>query len=330
MGRIYSNAIRVISWLGIRQDVADYFASVNASVHWAHMAYELMKCDYWERAWITQELALARSITYLASDVAIDGEKLGLENRLLFNSREELVVSSLTAHSLIGKSLVYLLEAFYDKTSSVPRDRIFSLLSLCGEGQEVKADYEIADLDLLGQVLRACKSTFCVCAVTIVERIFGIGARRTAISDPSTSADRPFAHFTLPVSMAHENKTEGSIHFIRHDIEQTMPPTAVAPFITTAELNCHDICFSSHYHATFLLDSSNQNVTFRCAKGQIKRAHGCTVALCEDAKTCTITLSLEWLLEISSLIGMALRPRCCNRIKDTGNSHTSFLRFCPE
>ena len=81
--------------------------------------------EYWNRAWITQEIALARQLTLVASGTELNSE-------LLPNSKNLTELAGLR-----GRSLVYLLDKFKGKECVIPRDRVFSLLAVCGEGSDL-------------------------------------------------------------------------------------------------------------------------------------------------------------------------------------------------
>ena len=56
----------------------------------------------------------------------------------------------------------------------MPRDRIFSLLSLCGEGAELSVGYKISSEELLAHIFRLCKTSLCICTLIIVIRALEI------------------------------------------------------------------------------------------------------------------------------------------------------------
>jgi hypothetical protein len=67
--------------------------------------------------------------------------------------------------------LMKLLKFFEGKCCAVRRDRIYSLLSLCRMGEKIRVDYNASDIDLILQVLHACKEEMCFCTAASVARI---------------------------------------------------------------------------------------------------------------------------------------------------------------
>ena len=100
---------------------------------------------------------------------------------------------------LKGRSLIFLIRQFDLKKSHDRRDRIYSLLALCGDGSDLQVDYGCRIDSFMERILHCCKQSFCLCSVQIVasaldpERIscnfFG------PIQEPYK---RPFAYILLP------------------------------------------------------------------------------------------------------------------------------------
>jgi hypothetical protein len=100
------------------------------------------------------------------------------------------------SHKWRGTSLIYLLQKFRAKECSDPRDRVFSLLALCGEGAELQVDYAATLEDLGKAIHRACSASFCLCAVYMVTS--AVLARHLGSYRDSYTRDlRPFAQLTL-------------------------------------------------------------------------------------------------------------------------------------
>jgi hypothetical protein len=69
---------------------------------------------------------------------------------------------------LRGSSLLYLLRHFRNKRCSVPRDRVYSLLSVCDESYKLDVDYETPTAELAYQLLECYRDCMCLCAAIIV------------------------------------------------------------------------------------------------------------------------------------------------------------------
>lgn len=82
MGKIFSNAIEVLVWLGNSQTIAELFSWTNRPLtavektvdllhiervpkHIREAAHELSQHPYWSRAWITQEIVLSQALRFL-------------------------------------------------------------------------------------------------------------------------------------------------------------------------------------------------------------------------------------------------------------------------
>jgi hypothetical protein len=88
LGRIFKNAREVIAWIGNDNDVATLFSFANATTDRSTNmpAYDtsliqraLEQHVFWKRAWITQELLLAKHLTFKAGKTSYHiPEKAGL------------------------------------------------------------------------------------------------------------------------------------------------------------------------------------------------------------------------------------------------------------
>ncbi|KAF2679719.1 HET-domain-containing protein [Lentithecium fluviatile CBS 122367] len=176
MGQIYARATQVISWLGKTEEDQKFLSheeftrpssSINKDVLISPVPYQdiplglrmsFLGNEYWGRAWIIQELVLARQVI-LASDM----KELDYNKVPKFLGRLD---SRLPDQSLKGKSLIELLSIFRGRGCTTKRDRIFSLLALCTE--DITVDYAITDEAVFHQTLKACHETLCICAVSVV------------------------------------------------------------------------------------------------------------------------------------------------------------------
>jgi hypothetical protein len=73
-----------------------------------------------------------------------------------------------TRASILGSPLICLLLKFYNRRCSVARDRIFSLVSLCSEKDDIKMDYECPVFRLAYQIVAACRNTICMCTTVLI------------------------------------------------------------------------------------------------------------------------------------------------------------------
>ncbi|KAJ4361009.1 uncharacterized protein N0V89_001578 [Didymosphaeria variabile] len=178
MGNIYATAKEVIIWLGKHAASDQYLCAVFSTLRQQvlsnndsicrtpdqdqafHEAGELLSDmiwnEYWNRAWILQEVLLAREKT-----LAMNDQTISLET--FFQSLDDYGISSgqgdnacLDMKEVMSKpqdtqglSLICLLSQFRNRLCSVPRDRVFSLLSICTDGYQFEVDYEIPTEELI-------------------------------------------------------------------------------------------------------------------------------------------------------------------------------------
>ncbi|KAI4657286.1 uncharacterized protein J4E79_007358 [Alternaria viburni] len=148
---------------------------------------------YWKRAWVTQEIVLARELVVMAGEHVIDFLSLAhacksTRNWIPKNPLEEYAFLLQTQRgkdtrdrrscpSLFNvdrdgtHGLLALLKFFSGKCCALRRDRIYSLLALCKGGEKIRVDYDEPDIKLIMQVLDACKYEVCFCSAATVARI---------------------------------------------------------------------------------------------------------------------------------------------------------------
>ncbi|KAF1842170.1 uncharacterized protein K460DRAFT_292175, partial [Cucurbitaria berberidis CBS 394.84] len=177
MGRIFSEAKEVISWLGPNRRIAEFLSNAPQQGFDAHGFHDFCNSEYWNRAWITQEVALSRRSTLMAR-----GEELEMNQLPLIKDEKEHSeylsrlndLSPRSSHRLKGKNLIYLLKKFMFKECHIARDRVFSLLALCGEGSNLQVDYKISSEELAYNILTICRQSICFCTVRVVCRALRI------------------------------------------------------------------------------------------------------------------------------------------------------------
>lgn len=87
MGRTFQIAQKVISWFGSDKIVASYLQQLDSLQTDSGYRYfgpcesHFKDNNYWKRAWITQEVALARNLTFMAADVQLNRDSAPLHVR---------------------------------------------------------------------------------------------------------------------------------------------------------------------------------------------------------------------------------------------------------
>ncbi|KAF1829037.1 HET-domain-containing protein, partial [Decorospora gaudefroyi] len=85
MGPIYSSAIEVIPWLGPNKYIAEFLEDaqrLRGKETWRARGegyHHFCSSEYWDRAWIIQEVALGHRVTLCASDAELNAELLQFE-----------------------------------------------------------------------------------------------------------------------------------------------------------------------------------------------------------------------------------------------------------
>lgn len=180
MGRIYAHALRVVAWLG--RTVSRHHRTMKSADLDSWRCF-VLKNEYWDRAWVTQEIFLARKVTVLTNDTMMSLRKLvdlvsdGLTMSWLSSPMRVLVNTGLLLR--YGESKPHLLDLIQDdiwatKKCSIPRDRIFSILELVHEGKGIIVDYESSTIDVAHNILRACSGITCFCPLLPLQRALGI------------------------------------------------------------------------------------------------------------------------------------------------------------
>jgi hypothetical protein len=203
MGHIYSRANRVVSWLGIDPTVALWLQFTQAGKYDYSAGRDSFQFSpYWERAWITQEMALARRISFMACKTILDSDQLPTLKDSLKLERWTELMKSFTYLRTISRetSLFQLLSRSLDKKCKYPRDRVFSLLTLCWDGVNVDVDYTISDVFLAWKILNSCNHGLCLCSIRFVHRALKLNA----LSKPCPRGFTPAGEYrcaslTLPV-----------------------------------------------------------------------------------------------------------------------------------
>ncbi|KAF1942739.1 hypothetical protein EJ02DRAFT_488328, partial [Clathrospora elynae] len=95
MGIIFSMAVEVISWLGAHESLASFLGKttrgkslLKQTLSFPDRFDQFCRSEYWNRTWITQEVALAQRATMMARDAEALRENIPLLSRefLLSNS----------------------------------------------------------------------------------------------------------------------------------------------------------------------------------------------------------------------------------------------------
>ena len=142
---------------------------------------DIIHNDYWSRAWITQEICLARRpmlVLEYEEDVPLGKlfdlvlisssttKKSHFHELLRYIRGTVLDLGDKREYS--NTALIPLLHRFRNKDCAIPRDRIFSILPLYRWGHLIEVDYDQTDDELVVSILGCLKEPVYVCSVVII------------------------------------------------------------------------------------------------------------------------------------------------------------------
>lgn len=177
-----------------RQHGEDFFArnhnqqldeDLFASSQDHQLEEEFFANEYWNRAWITQEIYVARQAVIVLEneefsirsciDVLWGCHKLTVHTNPIVKKFALFLGFDDSGLPIIqpggtSDSLIALLRQFADKHCEIPRDRLYSLLSLHRHGEKVVIDYAQPDDELLVQVVECLNEAVGLCSVVNIIR----------------------------------------------------------------------------------------------------------------------------------------------------------------
>jgi hypothetical protein len=183
MGTIFSLASLVYVWLGLWPRELDCMLSWQAldpdgrnSPLDGLTAWYIMFNEYWNRAWIMQEVILAREVI-----LVLDRKRLylsGLLSTLKVSGLEGVPFAESPLYQYVSvrngsltvqdEDIISLLDRFRFRRCSLLKDRVFSLLSLCSISSRIPVDYEVSTMDLARTVVSRRGESLCLCDIILV------------------------------------------------------------------------------------------------------------------------------------------------------------------
>jgi hypothetical protein len=187
MGLIFSSAQCVYVWLGVLHTVEAmgsllWQGKIVNSINWIALKHsgvsildEILGSQYWERAWVTQEILLPRLVHVLVGTRllkfpdflrSMDEHVRSLDamEKGAWRSKYSTFASYLKQRDdLRDQRLAILVDQFRDRKCADPHDHIYSLLALCAERESIRVDYNMPVNGLVHHVLSVCRDTLCIC-----------------------------------------------------------------------------------------------------------------------------------------------------------------------
>jgi hypothetical protein len=358
MGDIFAGAVEIISWLGTQEHIVAFLETTrflgervqkssrrrrprarttvantcsilgssdeeevyrhvkiadNNANGFRHFCY----ADYWDRAWITQEVTLARHITFMAGTASVAANLVPFAHEQFCRLRIEALDPRITP-TLRGRSLIYLLDRFKLKKSGVARDRVFSLLSMCGDGSDVLIDYDVTDVQVAENVLNSCKRSFCLCTIRIVAFVLRVPIQ----TGPSQYTLKPHwdyvrIHLAVTTNFNDFMRTKTSPSIL-YETERYSPDPVLTMYTRT-------LCRSYRGRIRISTDWTTKKYLASYSVGEsffdgwdFYLLEGCEIELSSDQKTCTAIFSMAFLYGIIQTD--KIQAPCCERVTYLGTT----------
>jgi hypothetical protein len=211
MGKIYSNAGKVIMWLGCSKRSR---WSLSTGIR-AHLDF-IRGNEYWTRAWVAQEVLLAKSPHLMVADCLVPFPSFfadymsdhlrnvktetvwkgtqrkitGQPQNLSVYKTRGVLWAYRRAKSITEKrySITDLLFDLHEVKCTLPHDRVFSLLQLASDGALVPVDYSMPLAGLMHHVIKTKKPTQCLCMIARLCWLLGVENERIDESVPTVYA----------------------------------------------------------------------------------------------------------------------------------------------
>ena len=319
MGYIYSQALTVHAWLGLatpptegtgilgshQTETDEYTRQLEAAMqHWLaevmpgensgpieyslnkHVQSYITQNTYWKRAWVVQEICLAQELIIWVHTVPVDKAVMQSLQTDYFWAMSEDDNFNQYRYTNFRKpaqtSLLTTLDQFKNKRCADPRDRIYSLLSLCSAGaSSIPVDYAIELDQLAYHVLRSHPGPLCFCSALAVVRQLELMSKHDE-SEQSTD-DTPWIEVDVPLST------------IEHDIafpeslDRSPVCEAFRPMLRSVSRSYVTGLWNDSKVGYRLRGANEKTNTVRvtlCALGKFGQSHS-SVALCRTAFSIT-------------------------------------------
>ncbi|KAL3421888.1 hypothetical protein PVAG01_06044 [Phlyctema vagabunda] len=199
MHQIYKSAVQVLVWLGTADNNGQLAIELisragrlesagrafmdllsSASSEQVYALKDFLRRGYWYRAWIIQEIALARSIEIYCGHLSVEWALFSrfvsrlanisqqnlyslCQNWNGFDSRDNLPAKLSQIRDIQqgapyyeNRSFIVLLDKTYGSVCSDPRDKIYGMLALSnGADQDLKVDYSKSLFDVISDMILA-------------------------------------------------------------------------------------------------------------------------------------------------------------------------------
>lgn len=202
MGHIYSQAKQVLTWLGNDSASLTHLFSRMRNSEFGELACFEPTCQrgiqlfdantYWKRAWITQEVSLAKYVFFVSGETAVDladayhhlsgaPPELNLVHNDLWLTLMKMRMRSYGQQASFQDSILGNLAVFRSKDCWDIRDKVYSLLGISHDGSGIKVSYDRPVVDLAVDLMRLYEIYFCLCHVNLIRSAFELKDVKTAL-----------------------------------------------------------------------------------------------------------------------------------------------------
>jgi hypothetical protein len=207
MGKVYSNATKVVMWLGNNHGISSDVLPKTTMVDFVDFVWFN---EYWTRAWVAQEVILAKDpvlmiANHLASfpdfvrehrdiqGVKIQGEddretRSWLSQGTMYLSTKGVLRAWMRCRDLETYStkpgITQWLNELQDVSCTLVHDHVFSLLELAEEGGRIPVDYSIPPSELIYRVLKERDHGLCLCEIYLLNHLLRVGDETSDSSNP--------------------------------------------------------------------------------------------------------------------------------------------------
>ena len=146
MSDIFSNATRVIAWLGDDAAVGSRLSYLPDPKY--KLDFEIIRCSFWTRLWCQQEVSLAKALVLAAAEYTQELDSVR-SNRLIVRKLDSPGVprclhiwSQGTETTASTLTLEDAIRFFSAKECANPRDRVFGVLGMVRPEERIVVDYQ--------------------------------------------------------------------------------------------------------------------------------------------------------------------------------------------
>ena len=162
MSEVFSHAQRVFAWLGDDKHIIGFLVKVDHTrgLDTGHSPF--YGAPNWSRTWTTHGVALAQQVILATGRQKLPLRLLALQS---WNRRDRSLPGQTklecslvpTFKDCVTKASSFFFIRYKIKESHNLRNRVFSLLPLCGKGRDMEVNYRLSRRELAGRVITSAQ-----------------------------------------------------------------------------------------------------------------------------------------------------------------------------